>query len=77
MDLNKVLDDLRSEKRWLENVIEALEVVSRSPAERLVHTLDKSLTGRSNGGLRINSRKRMEVARLVDLIQHGRGRRAA
>jgi hypothetical protein len=72
MNLDKVLKDLHAEKQWLESMIGALETASISPAHRLIRSLDQSLWhDRRTRGLRLDARRRTELAKLAKRIDAG------
>jgi hypothetical protein len=66
MNLPKVLQDLRAEKRWLETMIGALEIASRSPADRSAGALVNSL---QNRGADLHRKKKAELARLAAAVK--------
>lgn len=71
MNLPRLLQDLHAEKRWLETMIAALEVASRSPAHRFTGVLVSSLQkGAARGCIvRLNRQKKAELARLAKQVR--------
>ena len=66
-----ILEELHAEKRWLETMIGALEIASRSPAQRFATTLATSLArGRTGGSaLNLGKQQRIQLIRLAGQVR--------
>ena len=75
MDLERVLRDLHKERRWLENLIGALELASDCPGLRLMRTLNRSLPGGRprRRGLRLGNRRKTQLSRLAGMVRQHYG----
>ncbi len=72
MNLEKILRELHQERRWLQDLIAALELAFHSPAHRLISAL--SPDGRFSPGVwRQGGRRRTELSRLAWMVRHQRG----
>jgi len=71
MDLPKVLEDLYAEKRWIQDLITALEIATRSPQQRfaakLVETMREGYSARSI--LKLQAKRRDELDRLAGAVR--------
>ena len=77
MNLSKLLQDLHAEKRWLETMIAALEIASRTPAHRFTGVLISSL---EEGELpecilHLGKQKKAQLARLAEQVRRADLRR--
>jgi hypothetical protein len=77
MNLPKLLRELHAERQWLETMIGALEVASRSPAHRFTGILVSSIQNGEAGQciLHLRRRKKAELARLAGLLHRDVRRR--
>ncbi|HYM13340.1 MAG TPA: hypothetical protein VEU62_21555 [Bryobacterales bacterium] len=71
MNLPRLLQDLHAEKRWLETMIAALEIASRTPAHRFTGVLISSL---EDGELpecilHLGKQKKAQLARLAEQVR--------
>ena len=76
MNLPRLLRDLHAEKRWLETVIAALEIASRSPTQQFAAVLVSSLEAQRWGGriLHLSRSKKAELARLAGQVRRLSGK---
>ena len=77
MNLTRLLQELHAEKRWLEDMIAALEAAPRSSAPWLVKALVIGLHNSASGGWTVNlaPEKKAELARLASRICRAAARR--
>lgn len=71
LNLPKLVQDLQAEKRWLEAMIAALEIASRSPAQRFADVLVDSLQASEASGciLHLKRSKKAQLARLAGRVR--------
>jgi hypothetical protein len=77
MNLPRLLNDLHAEKRWLETMIAALEITSRTPAHRFTGVLISTL---QDGELpecilHLGKQKKAQLARLAQQVRRADLRR--
>ncbi len=74
MNVTRTLRDLYAQKRWLNGVIGALEIASRSPEGRFTAMLASKLCHGSRVGPLVGLRrqKKAEITRLANLIRGSR-----
>lgn len=71
MNLPRLLEDLHAERQWLETMIAALEIASRTPAHRFTGALISSLQDEELPGciLHLGKHKKAQLARLAERVR--------
>lgn len=71
MNLPRLLQDLHEERRWLETMIAALEIASRTPAHRFTGVLISSLQDEELPRciLHLGKQKKAHLARLAERVR--------
>lgn len=74
LKLDQFVQELYAEKRWLDLMIRALDIATRSPAHSLVWTLARSLgeAKSARSVLLLEKKKKVELERLAEKVR-GRG----